>query len=271
MGLSATLWIKTSIFPLGSDAKANAACAKPERKEVLERGETLLRSGFGGSRDLLGDHETQQKQSLAAYALVAPSACLFFPYPHQNQRKLVGPAWALGRGEVCQVLQFVPCRDWEVPEKPSERTTWDGHPSEMAFTLPQGRTGCGGPPQTPVPLRALRSHCGSDVTPTTFTHANALRSPVWLFASSSPASCPGRDLLQPARPSSPRKPTQEAAAAGEKRELSQQFCFWLSRQCDSGKKVDPTSYFPSCLSGSRVARSSALPASSSLQLQLVQE
>lgn len=87
---------------------------------------------------------------------------------------------------------------------------------------------------------------GSAVTHTTFTHANARLSPSGLFASSSLAPCPGgsgRDLLWPARLASPGKPRQEAAAAGEKRELSQQFCFWLSCQTQHGREGGPCFIF----------------------------
>lgn len=64
------------------------------------------------------------------------------------------------------------------------------------------------------PLQSPVATMGSAVTPTTST-----------FASSSPAPCPGRALRWPAGLSSPGKPRQEAAAAGENWKLSQQFCF----------------------------------------------
>lgn len=43
-------------------------------------------------------------------------------------------------------------------------------------------------------------------------------------------------------------------------ELSQHFCFPVSHNTDITERVDPASYFPSYLLGSRGARSSALPA-----------
>lgn len=120
----------------------------------------------------------------------------------------------------------------------------------MVFTVPQSRR---------VDTLAL-------LCPTRFTDAIMQLSLVGLFASSSPAPCPGMGPCNPsssnplwlARLGSPGKPRQPQQARS--RSSVSSFGFGFPVRHDAGERVGPASCFPSCLLGSRGAGSSALPA-----------
>lgn len=190
MVLRATLWTQTSIFPLGRDAGANAACPKPGRKEVTaaSEGRNPVKEWLWRQQRPAGRPSRNSHLHLTLWW--HRQHVSFFLTPSKTNATLQESAWALGRGEACQALQFVPCRGWKVPGKPSEGTTWDGHPSEMAFTLLPGKTGCGGPPQSLVPVRSLSSHCGSDVTPTNIHSCQCTAQPGGAFCKQQPCFLP---------------------------------------------------------------------------------